>query len=85
MHATVHVTTPRVVSSEHQRGLRWFASLTRHLGQELTRKGDPQSIDDNTCLQNAVQLYEVFVETDDAMYLEMADDFLKHALDLPRP
>ena len=71
--------TCRPKTSEHRRGMRWFTSLTTLLENDLATTSTILS-DDRMSLQHTVQLYGVFVETGDARYLNLCEDFLQHTL-----
>lgn len=71
-----------VVSREHQRGLRWFVSLTQILEQDLMAQDDDKAKDDQVSLQHSVQLYSMYAETGDEKFLELSEDFLKYTLDV---
>lgn len=79
--AAYQVCKPK--TSDHRRGMKWFASLTR-LMEERIETAEALALeptaDDRVSLQHSVQLYSVFAETGDARYLELCEDFLRYTL-----
>lgn len=58
---------------DQQRGVRWFATLTH------AAEGEAHDVH-GSMLQHAVQLYGLYVQTQDTRYLNLCEEFLKCSL-----